>query len=274
MLKLKSRFFQGLAQYACSLILILGLTIFAFPEYALGSETRFEEKVLQVIRNNPETIVEALQIYQQQQRAQQEEIKQAFLQEMKGDPPSVIGQSPTKGSSDRDLVLLIFSDFQCPYCARVDETLEKFMKQYGDRVTLAYKHLPLAEIHPQALPAAFSAWAAGQQGKFWEFHDALFAHTSELGEPLYQKTAKRLGLDLEQFDRDRSSNAAAIAIGEDIQMARLLAVEGTPFLVLNGEVLPGAVELPDLQQLFAKVTRAKLDSSQPLPGAVESKTTK
>ena len=225
----------------------------ALPAYGLGNDAQFAAKVLEVIRNHPEAIVEALQVYQQQQRAQQEERKQAFLQQMKADPASVIGQSPVKGAVAHDVVLLIFSDFQCPYCAQVHQTLQQFMGKHGEIVTLVYKHLPLAEIHPQALPAAFSAWAAGQQGKFWEFHDALFARPKELGEPLYQKTARTLGLNLEQFERDRNSDRARIAIGQDIQMARVLAVEGTPFLVLNGEVLPGAVELVELEQLLTQV---------------------
>ncbi|MDY7011996.1 MAG: thioredoxin domain-containing protein [Cyanobacteriota bacterium] len=255
MLNVSWAYINRIGKFVSVGFLLLGLLVAPLPAYALGNDIRFEEKVLQVIRNHPEAIVESLQVYQQQQRAQLEERKQAFLQQMKADPPSVIGQSPMKGAKERDVVLLIFSDFQCPYCAQVHQTLKRFMEKHGERATLVYKHLPLAEIHPQALPAAFSAWAAGQQGQFWAFHDALFARQDELGEPLYQKTAKALNLNLEQFELDRNSDAAAIAIGQDIEMARVLAVEGTPFLVLNGEAFPGAVELADLETAFAKVNQ-------------------
>lgn len=247
----KPGFFKKIVQLIGLTLLIWGLTSNFRPAYAIGND--FETKVLQVIRDHPEAIIQSLQAYQQEQRAQQEKRRQAFLQQMKADPKSVIAQSPTKGATAQNIVLLVFSDFQCPYCATVQQTLKQFMAKHPNQVTLVYKHLPLVEIHPQALPAAFSAWAAGQQGKFWEFHDALFAKQKDLGEPLYQATAKALNLDLTQFERDRNSDAAAIAIGQDIDMARTLAIEGTPFLVMNGEVIPGAVELADFERVLAKV---------------------
>lgn len=242
------------ARFIGLILLVLSLVGFSLPASALSKDAQFEAKVLQVLRENPETIIQSLQAYQQKQRDEQQKRQQAFLGEMKANPKGVIGSSPTKGAATQDIVLVLFSDFQCPYCATVRETLKQFMLKHGDRVTLAYKNLPLTEIHQQALPAAFSAWAAGQQGKFWEYYEALFAQQKSLGEPLYQATAKALGLDLERFERDRSSDAAGIALGKDIEMARMLAIEGTPFLVMNGEAIPGAVELADLEAVFKKVS--------------------
>lgn len=220
-------------------------------------DAQLETKVLKIIQEHPEAIIDSIQAYQQQQRAAQEKQQQAFLQQMKANPKSTIGTSPTKGAAAENTVLLVFSDFQCPYCAQAYKTLKQFAAKHQDRVTLVYKNLPLTNIHSQALPAAFSAWAAGQQGQFWAFHDALFEQQEALGEALYQSTAKSLKLDLEQFERDRNSNAASEAIRKDIEMAQALGVNGTPFLVMNGEVILGAVEIPQLEEVLAKVSLAR-----------------
>jgi len=214
-------------------------------------DRQLEEKVLQAIRENPEVIVESLQLYQQQQQEKRAQQQQAFLQQMKANPAMVIGESPTQGAASQELVLLMFSDFQCPYCQKAHATVKAFMAKHRDRVTLVYKHLPLA-VHAQAYPAALATWAADRQGKFWEYGDALFERQDNLGEEVYRQTAKSLQLDLEQFERDRNSEAAKRAIGADLRMAEALAIGGTPFFALNGEVIRGAVDLAEFEQALAK----------------------
>ena len=224
------------------------------PAEAGGSEInpQIREQVLQIIRENPEAILETVQAYQKKQQEAQQKAQQSFLQQIKANPKAVIGTSPTKGAKNGKVLLMEFSDFQCPYCAKANDTLKDFMAKHSDTVTLTYKHLPLTSIHAEALPAAKAAWAAGQQGKFWQFHDALFTNQKQLGEALYQSTAKSLGLDLAKFERDRTSSAAATAINQDVEIAEKLGVEGTPFFVMNGEPLPGAVQLSDLEAALAQ----------------------
>ena len=103
---------------------------------------------------------------------------------MTTNPKSAIGDSPSTGSASQQIVLLEFSDFQCPFCARAHDTVKQFMAKNQDKVTLAYKHFPLTSIHPQAMPAAKAAWAAQQQGKFWEYYSALFEGQKQLGDPI------------------------------------------------------------------------------------------
>lgn len=227
-----------------------------FPVPALGAEVspQLKEQVLQIIRENPEVILDAVRSYQQQQQEKAQQARQAFLRQLAANPQQAIGQSPTTGAKRGGLVIFEFSDFQCPFCAKAHTTLKEFLAKNGDRVTLVYKHLPLTSIHAEALPAAKAAWAAGQQGKFWEFHNALFENQAQLGETFYQATAKSLGLDLAKFDRDRASQAAATAIAQDLQMADALNIDGTPFFVINGEAIAGMPELSDLE---AALTRAK-----------------
>ncbi|MEM9544193.1 MAG: DsbA family protein [Cyanobacteria bacterium P01_E01_bin.42] len=219
----------------------LGFLSDASPALADVSQ-QLEKQVLSIIRNHPEAIIESVQEYQRQQQQEQEKQQKAVLQQMKVDPQAFIGDSPTRGSRDEKIVLFMFSDFQCPFCAVANETVKEFMDIYGDRVTLVYKHLPLS-IHPQAPGAAKAAYAAGQQGRFWQYYDSLFAHQKELGEELYRELAEELDLDLEQFDRNRNSAAAREAIAADVKLAQSLLIQGTPFFALNGKSLSGAVPL-------------------------------
>jgi len=213
-----------------------------------------EQQVLQIIRNNPEVIIESVQGYQQEQQQQKQASQQEILQQFKNNSQEKIGDSPTFGSTAQNIVLFEFSDFQCPFCAKVQENLREFMDKHQDRVTLVFKHLPLTRIHPQAIPAAKASWAAQQQGKFWEYHYALFEEQDKLGEELYLKIANNLELDIEKFNSDRNSEAAISSIETDFQLAQKLGISGTPFFVMNGETFSGAVKLSQMEETLAKIS--------------------
>lgn len=243
---------------------LLALTIASLFLFSIASgctnssnaaNPQLQEQVLQIIRDNPEVVLETVEVAAaERQERNIREARQGFLEQMIAEPGSVIGNAPTTGSSEQKIVLLEFSDFQCPFCAQANETVKQFMDKHGDRVTLAYKHLPLTRIHPQALPAAKAAWAAGRQGKFWEYHDALFSQQALLGEELYDKIASDLKLNVEQFNSDRQSEAATEAIQEDLKLASSLRINGTPFFLLNGEPLSGAIELSQMEKVLQQVS--------------------
>jgi protein-disulfide isomerase len=212
---------------------------------------KLEAEVLQIIRQHPEVLIESVQAYQRQQQQQQQQEQQSFSSTLKTRPQTIIAESPTTGSLAQKNVLLEFSDFQCPYCGQAYKTVKEFMEIHQDEVTLVYKHFPLISIHPQALPAAKASWAAGQQGKFWQYYDALFSQQKELGENLYLNIANNLNLDLEQFNRDRSSKEARIAIEKDIDMATKIGIQGTPFFVFNGQFFSGAIPLSTLEKALS-----------------------
>jgi protein-disulfide isomerase len=144
-------------------------------------------------------------------------------------------------NADADIVLLEFSDFQCPYCAQATTEVDAFVDDHEADVLYVYKNLPLTSIHPEALPAALAAWAAGQQDQFWPFHDALFANQGQLGEELYIQTAQELGLDVDQFNRDRASEAAKAAIAQDLALAAEFQLSSTPTFIMDELLIPGAV---------------------------------
>ncbi len=214
---------------------------------------RLEQQVLQIIREHPEAVLESLVAYQQQQRQEILQSQQAFLQDLQINPQAVIGSSPVTGSPNSKIVLVEFSDYQCPYCAEANKTLKQFMEKHQDQVTLVYKHFPLTQIHAEAVPAAKAAWAANQQGKFWEYSDALFSDQKQLSEAKYLDIATNLKLDLDKFKSDRA--LADNEILKDMQLGQNLGLTGTPFFVMNGESFSGAVQLSDIEAVLARATR-------------------
>ena len=215
---------------------------------ATQSSSNLEQQVLDIIRANPDVVIESVQAYQAEQQAQAQSREladfEAALGGIAADPTSEIGESPTKGSSELQYVLYEFSDFECPFCARMQPVISEFLDNHPE-VTLVYKHFPLVQIHPQAVPAAQASWAAQQQDQFWSYHDALFANQDRLGEDYYVELANELNLDMAKFERDRQS--ATDAIRRDVELGEAIGLNGTPFFTLNGIPLPGAVPLDALE---------------------------
>ena len=238
---------RWLAIVLCTAFFLVGCT-------APQSSDRLEQQVLEIIRANPDVVLNTLQTYQAEQQVEAESRRLADLEAaLKGiatDPASQIGDSPTKGSEDFQYVLYEFSDFECPFCGRSQAVVAQFLDRHPE-VTLVFKHFPLPRIHPQAIPAARAARAAQQQGKFWEYHDALFAHQDRLGEEYYLQIAKDLKLNLRDFNRDRL--VAEGDIRRDMEFGENLGLRGTPFFTLNGVPIPGAVPLSEFEAALAQL---------------------
>lgn len=247
----------NLLNYLRSLVILSLLCLifsWSLPAQAASRiSPKLEQQVMQIIREHPEVVLESLVAYQQQQRQQIVQSQQAFMQNLQINPQAVIGNSPVTGSPNSKIVLVEFSDFECPYCAEANKTLKQFMEKHQDQVTLVYKHFPLTQIHAQAVPAAKAAWAALQQGKFWEYSDALFSDQKQLSEAKYLDIATNLKLDLDKFKSDRA--LADNEILQDMQLAQKLGLTGTPFFVMNGESFSGAVQLSDMEEVLARATQ-------------------
>lgn len=245
--------FGQVLRYLRTLLVLCSLLLLALSlpaQAATRINPQLEEQILQVIRQHPEVIIESVQAYQQQQAQKVQKERQAFLEDLKTNPQAVIADSPTIGASKSKTLLIEFSDFQCPYCAEAHQTLKKVLAKHQKDVKLVYKHFPLTTIHAEAMPAATAAWAAQQQGKFWEYHDALFTNQNKLGESLYLNIAKKLNLDLAKFETDR--RIANTAIAQDLQLAEKLGLSGTPSFIINSETFSGAIQLSDLEDILAR----------------------
>lgn len=144
-----------------------------------------------------------------------------------------------KGSGEARIQLVEYSDFQCPACAAFQPILDQVIESHGDSISFEYKHFPLP-IHSFALQAAVAAEAAGQQGKFFEFHDALFENQTEWSNSStpnasFLSYADELGLDMDLFKRHMNSSLLKDKVKQNTQEGRDLAVTGTPTFFLNGE---------------------------------------
>ena len=150
-----------------------------------------------------------------------------------------VGSSFAKGPADALVTIIEFSDFQCPFCTRVNPTLQQIVQTYGNDVRIVFKHQPLP-FHKEAPLASEYAMAAGEQGKFWEMHDKLFANQKALFEDDLKGYAKELGLDQGKIDAYVASGKGKRAIQEDQELARKVGASGTPTFFINGVRLVGA----------------------------------
>ncbi len=221
-------------------------------EESVKVSPQLEKQILEVIRKHPDVMLEVLQKYAIEQQLKAQKAQAEAIKQVRKNTKDLIGDSPVIGSTDRKIVMVEFSDFQCSYCAAAEKNVKQFLAKHKE-VTLVYKHFPLTQIHPEALPAATAAWAANKQGKFWEYHDALFANQAKLGEIFYLETANNLKLDIKKFTADRKTAEAEIV--KDFQLGRKLGIEGTPTFILNGEAISGAASVADLEKVLTPVTK-------------------
>ncbi len=166
---------------------------------------------------------------------------------------------PAKGKLNAPVTVVVFSDFQCPYCARATPAVKELESAYPDDVRLVWKHLPLP-FHPNAMPAALAAEAAREQGgsvKFWAMHDKLFANQGALSEITYEQYARELGLNQTRFKKDVADPRLRARVQEDAQLAQTLGVNGTPTFVVNGEKVVGSAALKGAveRQLLARARK-------------------
>jgi len=146
---------------------------------------------------------------------------------------------PAKGPADAPVTIVEFSDFECPYCARVNPALEQVMTKFGDQVRLVFRQFPL-NIHANAQKAAEASLCANDQGKFWEMHDAMFKEQRSLGVEQLKEKAARLDMDPAAFNECLDSSRHAEAVIADLQTGSELGVSGTPAFFVNGRFMSGA----------------------------------
>lgn len=140
--------------------------------------------------------------------------------------------APVRGKIDAPVTLVVFSDFECPWCGKLEPVLADLLAQNPTKLRIIFKHLPLP-MHPQAEPAALAAIAAQRQDKFWEMHDALF-QTANWTPATIDETAQRLGLNMEKFRADMASQDILMQLNKDRTDAQAADVNSTPSLFING----------------------------------------
>ena len=200
-----------------------------------------------------------------------QQARQDYLKRLRADsnvavllsaPRVEVGYDPARvrGNPKAPVMIVEFSDYQCPYCHQVEPTLKDVLAKYGDKVSLAYRDFPLSAIHSQADIAAEASRCALEQGKFWEYHDQLFT-ASKLEKDALIEYARNLKLDDKQFGTCLTSGKYKAEIDKDLQEGKKAGVSGTPGFFINGIALSGAQG----QDAFARVIDDELarKSNQP-----------
>jgi protein-disulfide isomerase len=151
------------------------------------------------------------------------------------------------GNRNAEIVLVEFADYECPYCEKVQAHLLQLKKDYGDKIAIAYKDFPLP-MHQRAEKAAEAARCAGEQGKFWAFHNILYTSRALNVEQL-KAQARVLGVEGQIFDQCLDSGAMAQTVKKDLDEGVALGLTGTPSFFVNGHFFSGAVDYAALKQM-------------------------
>jgi protein-disulfide isomerase len=167
----------------------------------------------------------------------------------------VTSDDPNLGSPEAKVVIVVFEDFQCPFCRKNQEDLKKIVETYGDKVFLIFRDFPIPSVHPEAEAAAEAANCAFQQGKFWEYHDQLFARQDELSARTYNQIAETLGLDISAFNRCVNTKAYSKEIEADVKAGQDLGVIGTPTFFINGQMFPGVLTYDFMDKVIQLLLR-------------------
>jgi protein-disulfide isomerase len=160
--------------------------------------------------------------------------------------PPLESSDHLRGELERPLRLLMFGDFQCPYCLGAQSVLRRVRDRLGDRLVFGFRHLPIPERHPLAPLAAEASEAAAAQGKFWEYHDALFAAQPKLSRDTMLAVGRDLGLDAERMAAEIDSGERRPRVERDIASAEASGATGTPTFFVNGSHHFGAYDAGSL----------------------------
>jgi protein-disulfide isomerase len=158
------------------------------------------------------------------------------------------GDAPSKGPADAPVVVIEYSDFQCPYCQKTSETMQQLVEKFPDKIRFVFKNHPLPNLHKHAQLAAEAALAAGAQGKFWEMHDLLFAFRDALTRADLDAYAQSLGLDMTRFKADLDNRMYAVDVARQAQEVIDIGATGVPAVFINGVYINGSKPLEVYEQ--------------------------
>ena len=170
-----------------------------------------------------------------------------------------VDDDPAWGPEDAPVVIVEFSDFQCPFCGRFhQETYPRIREVYGDRIRFVYRDMPLPQIHPDAILAAQAAECADEQGAFWNYHDLLFSNQQDLSRTALGSYATQLELSIEVFNQCLDTERYQQEVSSDLQAADSYGIRGTPTFFINGRPIVGAQPF----EVFAAVIDEELAKAE------------
>jgi len=229
--------------------LALGLAIVPIAGFAQEpSDTRIKELALEAIRENPQIVMEAVQLLEQEQAATRADAAADVLknqrQLLERDP-----NAPVLGNPEGDVTVVEFFDYNCPYCKRAMSEVQGLLDA-DSNVRLVYREWPI--LSEDSVFAAKAALAARQQGKYEEFHWALMGMEGRAEEASVMRLAEEIGLDIEQLRTDMDASEVQEHIDESMRLSQALGFNGIPSFVIGDALVPGFVEQDQLEALVDK----------------------
>jgi protein-disulfide isomerase len=224
-------------------------------------EKFYQENKLQ-LKGDESSVREKIRPYLQNQKlaARREEFLKTLRSQAKVvvnlKPPPVlrvqvsVQGAPFKGPAKAPVTIVEFSDFHCPFCRQVLSTLARLESQYGDQIKLVFRDFPIESLHPEASKAHEAARCANEQGKFWAYHDKLFASPPKSNPEILKGLAKEVGLEMAPFENCFDSGKYQAIVKKDIEEGNRLGVTGTPAFFINGRLISGAQPLETFTRII------------------------
>lgn len=218
------------------------------PEIVFGAIEKNPAKFIEVVNKAARDAQMAAR------EGEQKEEETRIEEEFKNPKVAKLDAAVIFGNKNAPITIVEYSDFECPYCSRGFETVKQVEKEYGDKVRIIFKHLPL-DFHPLAMPAAkwFEAIAKQDHSKAEKFHDEIFSNQRDFkagGEKFLEKAAKKVGADVAKVKKDIESEAVKAKIAADMEEAKAFGFSGTPGFLINGVSLRGAYPFPEFKKII------------------------
>lgn len=227
----------------------------------------YEQNKAQIPRPKEEV---AGQIKQYLEQQRQGETRQKFFDDLRSrykveyliepERVAVDATGPAMGPEGAPITIVEFSDFQCPFCARLLPTMEQVKQKYGDKVRVVFRQYPL-NFHQFAQKAAEASLCANAQGKFWQMHDAMFQNQQALGVDQLKAKAAELGLKADDFNTCLDNGKFAAQVQADLEAGTKAGVSGTPAMFINGRFLSGAQPFPEVAKIIDDELQRKAGGS-------------
>ncbi len=265
---MRAKFFAFSPIFLTQLLVIVFLT-------GCMSESQLKDKMIKILKENPEVLTKAIEEHpvefvdalqtavkgaQGAIAKKREDEEKKKLEETFDKPlvPVIRADESIRGKKDAPLLLVEYSDFECPFCSRGYTTVMDLMKKYGDKIAFVYKHLPL-DFHPNALPAAkyYEAIRLQSSDKAFKFHDEIFQNQTKVknGEAFLKASAKKVGADMTKLAADLGSKAIEERINQDREEAAKFGMQGTPGFLINGVPVKGAYPADHFADIIAELQK-------------------
>lgn len=214
------------------------------------------------LRSDDATVRQQIRSYLQNQKLATK--REEFLNSLKAkttvvvhlQPPPVlrvdvdVDGAPFKGAAKAPVTIVKFEDFHCPFCKQVQQTFAQLLSRYGNKLKIVHRDFPIDSLHPQARKAHEGARCANEQGKFWTYHDKLYANAPKASPEDLKAYAKESGLNVAAFEKCLDSGKYKDAVQKDVEQGSQVGVNGTPAFFVNGRFTSGAQTLESFVRII------------------------